>query len=633
MASKDRLMGIITEASIVLLYSFLSIAYFIFWDKGWYIKNVFGCGFAFAVPVPYVALVALFILMYSRMTEQKMSVIAYPVIVMSVILPIFLLLVDMKIGMCMTDPFRGDRLIYGQYANAYFLIFISMLSIGSGMLGRLCIAKKEVRWTVFHLPVFVYLVYLIAELAINGLGFYAWAAFALFCMAFSFEAISKIVRKALAIIARVIKNERLLLMLLFVLAFFLRYAWGLRLICLTGDRFVMASDDGPCYTVFASLLANGGIVPKESVFAVSGFAYWYFLALIYKIFGVQNFKAMVFIQSAIGALVPVFAYLIVKKVFKSRFIAVLASVILCADMTLVFLSAVIGMEAIYIPLVVLALLIAVTCLDPESIDTKKSFLSGCVFGLAYNARAPELLIFPFVLAAIIYLFMRVKMTIRRIANCLIALFAGFLILASVQYVVNYTIYGEKPRMQAAATASFRVGIAEGVHSDENKILGDMGFNPFGDLRRSISVLLHKPAMVIKLIWVGFFKRLAMLCCMPNFGNFDPLYVVNPGSGYFFRFSIWVQCAGYILVAIGIGTALANKETRFGSVLLSAFLAYMSIRVAFFFVLNARYRGVLLPAFIIFFACGVGYFRARLRECYSGFGIKKDITCIAGKVIS
>ncbi|MBU0605777.1 MAG: glycosyltransferase family 39 protein [Candidatus Omnitrophica bacterium] len=619
MAHRDRVADTAAGGLIVLLYSFLSIAYFIFSDKGWYIKNIFGCGFAFTVPVPYIALVVLFILTYSRVTKQKVSAIAYPAIAMAVILPLLLLLVDMKIGICGANPFARARFIYGEYAKVYFLFFISLLSIGSGLLGRLCVAKKEARWTIFHLPVFVYLAYIITELAMNGLGAYALTAFVLFCMAFSFETVTGLARQALALGARITKNEKLLIISLFALAFFLRSAWGLRLIGLTGEKFIMASDDGPCYTQFASILANGGIIPKTDVFAVSGFAYWYFLAFIYKIFGVQNFKAMVLIQSAIGALVPVFSYFIARKVFRSRFIAVLASVIMCVDMTLVFLSAVIGMEAIYIPLVVLALLVAVYCLDPEKIDIKRSLLTGCAFGLAYNARAPELLLFPFVLAVIIYFFMRNRMRIRKIVNCLAALFAGFLILASAQYVFNYAIYGEKPRMQSAATASFSIGIADGAHSDENKILGDMGFNPFGDLRRSVSALLHNPVTVMKLIGVGSLKRLTMLYCIPNFGNFDPLYVVNPGSGYFFRFSVWVQCVGYILVAIGIIAALVKKETRFGAVLLFSFLAYMSIRVALFFVLNARYRGVLLPVFMIFFACGVGHFRTRLKAYYARRG--------------
>ena len=619
MVHKDKVEDAVAGGLIVLLYSFLSIAYFIFLDKGWYIKNVLGCGFAFTVPIPYIVLVAFFILIYSRVTKQKVSTILYPAIAMAVILPLLLLLVDMKIGICSTNPFARARLIYGEYAKVYFLFFISLLSIGSGLLGRLCVAKKEPRWTVFHLPVFVYLAYIITELAMNGLGAYALVAFVLFCMAFSFETVTGLARQALALGARIIKNEKMLIILLFALAFLVRYAWGLRLIGLTGDRFIMASDDGPAYTEFASILANGGIIPKKEVFSVSGFAYWYFLAFVYKVFGVQNFKAIVIVQSLIGALVPVFSYFIARKVFRSRFIAVLASVILCADMTLIFLSVVIGMEAIYIPLVVLALLIAVYCLDPEKIDDRKSFFAGCAFGLAYNARAPELLLFPFVLAVIIYLFMRNRMKMRKIVNCLAALFAGFFILISVQYVTNYVHYGEKPRMQAAATASFRVGIAEGGHTDENKILGEMGFSPFGDLRRSISVLVHNPVVVIKLIVIGSFKRLTMLYCIPNFGNFDPLYVVNPGSGYFFRFSIWAQCVGYILVAIGIVAALIRKGTRFGAVLLFAFLAYMSIRVAFFFVLNARYRGVLLPAFIIFFACGVGFFRTRLKAYYSRGG--------------
>ncbi|MCQ9207596.1 MAG: glycosyltransferase family 39 protein [Omnitrophica bacterium] len=617
----------IAAAIPVLFYSCLGILYFAVFDTGFYAKNIFNRGIVFAVPIPYVILVALFIFLYSARLKQKPRDIAYPAIAIAALLPLFYLLAELKIGMRVSNPFGGNRGIYGIFSVFYFLGLGSLFSLLSGILFRK-LFKKEIRGPlrgleceasnfVFHLPIFIFLVFVITLLFLNGFRYYAVCFFTLFLLALSSERIFTLMRKAKNIFILFARNEKLLLVLIFIGAFLLRYLWAVRLFALTGENFALASDDGLCYSGLARIISGGGLIPKERILGVSGFAYWYFLAGIYKVFGTNNFQAVFSIQAFLGAFVPVAAYFIAKKVFKSVLVSALAGILISLNMTLVFLSVVIGMEAIYIPLVLLALASAVYLLSNPEFDYKKAFCIGALFGLAYNARPPELLLFPPVLILIIYAFMRKKMNAIKIATVALFLVIGFTLLISFQYVRNYVVYGERRMIPAAARGDFREGVDTDNFAPENTMLGNMGFNPFEDPGRSFRVFLENPAAVSRLIINGFAKRLVALWFLPNFGVFNPLYLVNTASGYFFRFPVFVQCYGYIFVALGIFTSFIRKRnlSLIGVTLLVAFITYMSSRVAFFFVLNSRYRGVIMPVFLIFLAYGVALFYRQVRSAY------------------
>jgi len=270
--------------------------------------------------------------------------------------------------------------------------------------------------------------------------------------------------------------------------------------------------------------------------------------------------------------------------------------------------------------VLLALVYTVYLLKRKKFDYKKAFLLGAAFGLAYNARPPELILFPLIMAVIIFVFMKKKFHPRKISFIITSFFIGFAVLISVQYVQNYVIYGEKRFAPSAAAKSFEIGSELGKFTDENKMLGDMGFNPFKDPGGSVSIFTQNPATVSALLAKGFSKRFIILWFIPNFGVFDPVYLVNPSeqySGYFFRFPIYMQCYAFLLVLVGIFAAFGKKENLAGVIVLVSFLAYMSFRVAVFFVLNSRYRGVLLPVATIFFAYGLDVLYRKLKDAYGG----------------
>jgi len=622
----QKLEKFLFASSLTLFYSCLSLWYFTALDQKLYAKDVFKCGLAFANPLPYVFLVALFVFAYSVFLKQKPRTVVFPVIAMAAILPLFYLLVTLKIEMSAVYPYGGNRGIYGVYAGCYMWLFIAFFSVLCGTLFRklfkgelscsLALEDLRIHNIIFHLPVVIYFVYCLILLFVKGFYPHASCALLFFLTALLCEKASDVSQKLRALFIAFTRKEKLFLVSIFAVSFFVRYLWGARLLGLTGENFLLASDDGVCYDKFALILAGGGLIPKEGIFAVSGFSYWYFLAGVYKIFGAQNFKALIVIQSFIGAFVPVFTYFICKKALKARFAPVLAAIITSFDMILVFLSVTIGMEALYIPLITLGLVAGVYFLSDENPDLKKAFFLGAAFGLAYNARPPILLFWPFVVSGIIYFFMKKSLRKIKLAGIIASLLTGFILLISVQHIMNYVDYGERPGMQAAATVVFHE--TKSGHTFENAMLGEMGFSPFEDLKGSVRVLMRNPAAVSYLILKGSFKRLIILYFFPNFGVFDPFCLVNPGSGYVFGFPLYMQFYAYLLIAAGIFTAFVKNKKRdaAGTVFLLLFLGYISIQPALFYVLNARYRAPIVPVFILFFAYGVEIFYEKIRNVYA-----------------
>lgn len=601
-----------TRLALVISYTILSILYFVFLDPHLYIKNIFKNDITFVFPVPYVILVGLFIYSYARVAKESIKKIAYPIIAMAILLPLFYLLSDLKIGMIATNPFRGNRGVYGIYGGFYFLFVMFIFAALSGAVLRKVIddKKKHFEEIAFHAPIFAYLILIISLLFINKLSMYGAFCAVFFAVFFLFKEAVNLFSRIIKALKIIFKDERAWLVTIFILALLVRCFWGWRIMAITGDNFIRASDDGITYDPFAALIAQGGTIPKADAFYWSGFGYWYFLAGIYKIFGLHNFKAAVIIQSALGSLVPVFTYYIGKNIFKSRFVAVLASIMTAFNMTLVFLSVVIGMEAIYIPLFTMAMAVAVYMLASKNFNYKNAFVIGCVVGLANIARS-EVLFFPIILSALIFFFMRNRLKIKSVLLSIAALFVGFILLMSIQHVANYAKYGEY-KLTSGGLGDTYAGV---WGTNENMLLDSLGFNPFKSLPGSIAAFSHDPETVSKLLVKGFIKRLTIYYFRPNFGVFDPVYLVNPASGYFFRFPIYVQLFEYIFIFVGIFFAFRNKENLIGKTMLVVFPVYLSSMYSFIWVTNSRHRGILIPIFSVFLFYGVKVFSEHVKNYY------------------
>ena len=244
----------VIAAILALLYSCFSIAYFSKFDSLFYIKNVVNCDMAFPVPLPYVILTALYIAaMYYLANKNKSTVL--PLIAMSVVLPLFYFLIDIKIGIHAVRPFKGARGIYGIYAAIYILCAMSLASAAAG-----AIFKKSFKagrgHAVYYIPVLIYLIYGISMLFGSGFALYAIYMTSVFLAFLLFELPYDATRIAVGAFTKFFKNEKMFLIALFVVSFLVRYFWGTRLIGLLGSDFIIASDDGPAYDDYASIMAG-----------------------------------------------------------------------------------------------------------------------------------------------------------------------------------------------------------------------------------------------------------------------------------------------------------------------------------------------------------------------------------------
>lgn len=614
---------ILSSASLVTAYTCLSLLYFNYFGQKFYIKNLFNCGITIAIPLPYIVLTSIFLLLYASVLREDPKRIALPVIAMALILPIFLLIANLKIGMTTLNPFSFNRGIYKIYAGIYCAIALASFSIFTGIFFRGILKNKICSFLgpngsvhqrmIFHLPVLIYFIFIEAVLILNGLAIHA-SFFLLLSLVFllpdTMVFLSDRVKPGLE---KLFKNELFFLTAIFLLAFALRYLWGERIIGPLGARFLIASDDGRAYDKLASMIARGEIIPKSDFFCLSGFGYWYFLAGLYKIFGAHNFKAVVIVQSFLGALVPVFTYLISKNIFKRIFPSIIAAIITSFNLTLVFLSSVIGMEALYIPLFFLALTAASYFMSSDRYNYWKAFAVGGLFGFANNARG-ELLFMPFLLSILAFFLIKSR-NMNKIRPALLAagaVFLGFVLFMSMQHIASYVIYSEyhiAPSSVKGVFVSERFG-------EENAALANMGFNPFKSMGASVSALLNNPFKACDLIFTGFSKRIIIYYLQPNFGVFDPIFLVNPASGYLFDFPLYLQFLGYMFIIVGIVTALMKKENIIPKIMLLMIVVFISSIYAFIIVQNSRNRGVLIPIAVILFSYGLSRFLHHLKIAYS-----------------
>ncbi|MDD3905533.1 MAG: hypothetical protein PHS46_03260 [Candidatus Omnitrophica bacterium] len=594
----------------MLLAAFVitAVTYLAVFDGIFYIKNIFSAGVIFNVPLPYIIVTVMFIFLYARLMNKKIKNIAYAAIAAAVYISLFYLLTDMKLGMMKNDPFGGNRGIFGLYGIFYYTVVTAAFSL---------IAGVSLSWRlkpVFCLPAVFSFVVVESMLLVNALWFYAFTFIIFFVLGVLLNRSRFFVKEIWRRAPGFLKDERIFLIALLIAAIAIRYFWGMRLLGITGANFIIASDDGVSYDRFATILAGGNIIPKEDALYVSGFGYWYFLGAAYKIFGVHNFKAIVLIQSLLGAMVPIITYRIGRAIFGNRSAPSIAAAFVAIDMNLIFLSVVIGMEAIYIPVVLCAIWYMVRLFSRiYNISTKEAFLAGCLFGLAQIIR-PELLLFPFVLAALICIFVKNGMKLKKAFRVIVFLFAGFLILISVQGFITYRNYGVFYVVPSTGLqGAFSGGISDGQCIDENKTLDSMGFNPFKDMRGSIAVFFGHPAEVARLMTFGFLKRFIIFFFKPNFGTFDPFYLVNPGSGYVFGFPLFVQFYGLLFTIFGLFSAFLKKENIPAKTALVSFVALIAFQYSFVWVLNARYRGVVLPVIMLFMAYGITVFYKKAKE--------------------
>lgn len=511
-----------------------------------------------------------------------------------------------RISIDKLNPFvLGGRGIYEVYAKVYFFIMMGIFTAYVAKKIRNIFKGREE--AMIYSPALFLFFYAAYSLFANAQYTHAAAFIFLFILVVMIKPGLGISGTASGFKEVFYKKEYIYVIIIFAAAFTMKFLFYERLLHMAGDRFLMASDDGLTYAPYALDWAHGRI-PENGTYW-GGFGYWVFLGSIYRIFGDCNHLAMALIQSLMGASVPVAVFYIAKTVF-SRPAAFIASALTALDLNLTFLSTVIGMEALYIPMFYLSLSALTVFFCRQG--TKKSLYAagiGILFGFANVVRG-ELVFFAVITAVFIPVFFAKQNGLRRAAVIGTIFLAGFFMPLTLHAVRNHANYGKFTFSSGQAKACFKKA-AHGI--TENEKLHNMGFNPFESPERSVETFKSRPGDVAGLLFNGFCKRAALFLFIPNFGTFDPLILINPGSGYKYHYSLYLLFYGYILVALGAVFAFMDRKAIFIKTLLVSFIFSLVLIYGAIYVTNARHRGVAIPIFYSFLGYGAAVLYGRIKH--------------------
>ncbi len=514
---------------------------------------------------------------------------------LAVVMQLFYSLVQLRITLDIDslNPYRmGGRGVYSLYAKGYFYAVLVALGVAAGWAR----GRKDALVNIMAVGSYVYLLYSFLR---NGNYLLAVSSTVLIGCAYAgSESIRAVWRRAMTFLSDTSKNEKMIMWAIFILSLSVRYFFALRIMSITGDRFLLSSDDGQVYGPYGALWAGGSIPPDGLYWG--GFGYWVFLGMIFKVFGVYNYYMATFFQSAAGALVPVLVFYLSRRLFND-FTAYLAAIFTALDMNLIFLTVVIGMESIYIPIVYIVFAVILTYFNSKDrISAVRGYVTGLLMGLANTVRI-EFSYFPFVVAGIIILSYYRDAGLKKVFMIAIALLLGFFSVLTVHCWRNYSNYGKFTYKTEQAAMCFTKGING---SDENQRLAEMGFNPFKDAKGAIGVFVNNPSTVSKLLIKGFFKRAKLFFFIPNFGTFDAVSLVNPDSGFVLLYPVSLVLYGYILAVTGVIYSLIKKKRCVTLNIIYVYILYTMSLYALIMVTNARHRGVVVPFFYMFLSYGL-----------------------------
>lgn len=422
-------------------------------------------------------------------------------------------------------------------------------------------------------------------------------------------------------VKRIVRTEAVVVVGLIVISFAVRYYWGRHLLTSTGPDFLRASDDALAYDPLARQIAAGISPAIEVASHYGGMLYWYFLGLVYRIWGVGDFAAVITVQSVLGAVVPVATYLLARIVLDSKALAVAAGVVCALNVTLIFVSGVIGMEALFVPLVCSALVVLTRSWSIARASPWAFLGAGLLFGAA-NMTRNELFGYPLVLLVTAGAFAVVRYPLAsdlrpasREVRMVLVLCLGFSVMWMAQALVTHALYGTYTLPSAQAPVTFARGTF-GI--DENVRLDSMGFNPFLDVSRSLQVLTAEPRRVVGLLASGFVKRLYTFLLLPNAGIFDPLTLTISGRindvvpETSVNYSSVIEAYEILIGIVGMLAFLIRDGCRMVTATLLGLVGYSCVLNAVIDAKSARHRAILIPILTLCLMKGVEVVLGALR---------------------
>ena len=563
------------------------------------------------IPVYYWLVFGALTYLYSIFNRVRFSVLSMEMLVLGIFLQVYIMLLGLNQFLRQMPAFARVYLIYAFAAEtALFIISAYLVVRGLFLRGAGDRDAAISRNTYFYIPLAVNIAYqLYRDIKHISLPYFCFHLFVLIIVYVFYKkgvSFCKLNRKK---ITDFLKREDVVVACIIISAFLIRAFFALRILRLTGDAFPLASDDGQTYDANAVLvmrsianLARG----RQIMPSAYDPGYSIFLGLVYKIFG-RNFYAASLIQAALNALMTAGVYFIAKSVFNRRSIGLIAAVLTATNQPLIMLSAVLGVEALYIPLLVFSIYFLVRSAK-DSIGMEKRnyylFIAGLIMGFAIISRV-GLLLFPGMV--IFWLLLRGKG-----GHWFKSAGIFILGLAPAFFLVTFLVFANTGEL---GWFSKKQEVGWGVYSDIVKKGGDkedpryiysnaklieMGIEPFKDFQGSVAAISRDPLKVLKIESKIIAARLRFFLFYPNFGLFDPIFILN--STIPNQYAQTMEFYALLFLAAGITGVLIKKDRlRKSSPIIVLILYYLIVHVGLSPVQCARYRVPIVPFLIIFAA--------------------------------
>lgn len=595
--------------TFIFLYNhFLERLSYIVVERGYSLHSIL------VLPIFYWIILLIYGLIYSKIFKQNIKKILVSIFSMGIGIHLVYLLFDLKVGLDKYNIFGKYGGIYYLYANIYFfaiicsffiittIIIYKIFTTRNGFLLKIK-DKAILEHLIFFSPLLILSLYIICNFIklkqFIGILFIIISCISALWFEIS-EGFKNKINKLKEKIILTFSNEAIALFFIFTIAFVIRFIWGLRLLSITGNNYIIASDDGLTYDPFGALIARGGTseIGWEALHW-GGMGYWYFLGLIYKIFGLHNFRALIFCQSLLGAIVPLCTYYIAKKIF-NRVVGLLAALVVSFEMGLIFISGVIGMETLFVPMVLISMAFLIYTLATGFFKKKMLiFFVGFMFGLTNMARG-EVLFFPFVLIFLLFLYalFSKKLTFKQTSIIAFCMLLGLFLGLSIHAVRNY-VYLKKFTI---STQQGAITFYQGGY--ENETLNKMGFNPFISFSSSLRSFIEHPFTILKLLFTGFSKNIFVYIFIRNFGEFDPFTIANVSHFRKFKYPAYILIYVCVFTVFGIAYAFLKRNKILLKSIILSYILYTISLYSFIAPKNPRHRAVLIPFFAIFFVYGI-----------------------------
>lgn len=382
---------------------------------------------------------------------------------------------------------------------------------------------------------------------------------------------------------RIIENRKMILLAIFLLAFTIRLIFGSILVYKTThssygyDGYLYASDDALTYDPVATKILNDPSVIQRGEIKLWGNwdqFYSVLLAMVYKIFG-RNFYVVVLMQSALGALIPLSAFLIAELLF-SRTVGLIAALATSFKGGLIMESTYMGHEAVWLPLIYLFIFMLTRYYkNPERSSFSDDFRMGIVLGFVSLIRSLHFYFVPFLCFWELAFFWHIRIT-RRLIHLIIVLACSAAIVIGGAHIFNNKVQILN-KDKAALLWNRTLEAPPPFRNIGNERLEAEGINIFTDVGGSLKAIMKAPVKTISLAAEIYPLRIIAYLETCQFGFFDPIYMLNPAKvKNEFASTLEFYFTAFFIIGLGVCFCTKNAVRSPIFMLLTFYILFMSV---------------------------------------------------------